>query len=239
MMLIEKPPQERRYEGGIWSRMKESAAVLAIIGLVGCAHGAAEPRAPPPGPIAMYSVESAEPERVGVGTEVEVLLRPQVRIRDGKSERGITDYETRKGELDLTYCWFVFQEAGYEQDGRPVPFLLNPRFNQPGQQRYIGALLDYGPDSQGMPMQAVVPVTPEQDEPDTPTDLLWSFGKPPQSREEALFFVYPGTVIPIMDSLLVGRLGDYCRETAVPELHVPEFGPTRASFAIYPSRREE
>ncbi len=224
-----------------WSRLKESAAALALFGAAGCAHleaGTPGPSAAPQGPIAVYAMEAAgEPERVQVGNEYNVLLRPGIRVREGRRERSLADYEARPGAIELTYCWFVFQDAGYAQDGVPVMFLLNPRYTEYGQPRYIGALLDFGPDQEGRPIQAVVPVSQERSEPDIPDNVLWSFGKAPQRREDALFFVYPGSVVPVMDWELASKLGEYCKETAFPQYQVVEYGPTAASFAIYPARK--
>lgn len=242
MMRIENGSsrQERREP---WSRLKESAAALALVWAAGCAHieaGAQGAAAPPRGPIGVYAVEAAgEPERVQVGEEYNVLLRPDIRIMEGGRVRSLADYEAGKSKADLTYCWFVFQDAGYAQDGAPVLFLLNPRYSEYGQPRYIGALLDFGPDQYGRPVQAVVPVSPERTEPDLPENVLWSFGKAPERREDALFFVHPGTVVPVMDGMLASKLGEYCKETAFPQYQVVEYGPTAASFAIYLSRRVE
>jgi hypothetical protein len=235
--------EERAASRRPWARLKERAASLALICVAGCAHFEyASPEGPsaPRGPISVYPLESdSEPERIMVGTEANVLLRPRVMIAERERLDDITDYESRKGADGITYCWFVYQEAGYEQDGVPVLFLLNPAYKDYGQPRYIGALLHFGVDEDGRPIDAVVPVAPDETDPEAPKDTLWSFGGPPQRRGDALFFVYPGTVVPVMDAGLAGKLGEYCRETGLPQYQVVEYGPTTAALAVYPSRRRE
>ncbi len=233
MKLTERAPEDQPKAVKRWARWKEAAAAVALAGAIGCAH-APEP-VYPQGPLSMYSLESAaEPERVIVGNDENVLLRPRVMIRDGAGARAIVDYEAaHQRRLSLAYCWFVFQDAGYEQDGMPVFFLLNPRYSDPGQPRYIGAILRFD-DGRGT-REAVVPVEPEDVDLDTPRDLFWKFPEPPKRREDTLFYVYPGSVVPVMDALLASRMTDYCRETLSPQYYVPEYGPTRAALAVYPS----
>ncbi len=232
MMRIEGMPASGKKREH-WSRWKGVLGAAAIAASAGCAH-APEP-VYPQGPIGIYSLESAaEPERVMVGSEENVLLRPKIMIKDGRGAKDIVDYEAaHQRRLSLAYCWFVYQDAGYVQDGAPVYFLLNPRYADQGQPRYIGAILRYE-DGTGI-RDAVVPVEPEDVDIDTPRNLYWRFAEPPKKREDALFFVMSGTVVPIMDRLLESRMGEYCHETLSPQYYVVEYGPTAAALAVYPS----
>ncbi len=236
MRAIESAPQPEKSVRPEWGKWKEALSGFALAGALlqsGCAH----PPAPayPQGPLSMYSLESAaEPERVMIGNEENVLLRPRVMIRDGRGATDLVDYEARhQRRISLAYCWFVYQDIGYSQDGMPTYFLLNPRYTDHGQPRYIGAVISFD-DGKGI-REAVVPVEPEDVDIDTPRDLFWRFGDPPKSREDALFYVYPGTVVPVMDRLLASRMGEYCRETLSPQYYAVEYGPTRAALAVYPT----
>ncbi|MFN7991099.1 MAG: hypothetical protein U0R44_02980 [Candidatus Micrarchaeia archaeon] len=215
--------------------LKEGILAAAVFG-AGCAH-LHPPLAPPIGQVSAYALGGEQAmERVAVGGEIDVVLRATVHINDGRTQEHLVDYEKRHGQQDLTYCWFVFQDIGVTDENGPVYFLLNPRYRDPGEQRYIGALKSYSvmTDTPSPPFEAVVPV--EKEGVMTYNDQ-WIIAPFPKSREDALFYIQPGTFVPQVDGLLLRNLGVFCRETVAPDYAVAEYGPTFASLLIYPGRR--
>lgn len=214
----------------VWTRMKDCAAMLAFS--AGCANASVyeSPRAPEERvcePTSVYSLDNGyKPDRVMIGDEAYVVLRADVFIDSGKGRRAIVDYETDQGRLGLMYCWFVYQDIGWNQDGVPVHFLLNPRSTEVGEQRYIGALVSY--PYQDLMQDMVVPVSPLGDD---AANSGWRIPGPPKGRNGFLFNVYPDSFVPVMDGAF--RAGDYCKETSLPEYPVPENGPTSAALAVY------
>ncbi len=217
--------------------LAEGAAALAIALLsTGCASTQESgPRefAPPRGRIALYSIEDGiRPERVAIGDELNVLIRADVRIvRDGVM-RDLGSHERIYGEGGLTYCWFVFQGTPDGLDGKPGYLLLNPRYREAGQPRYIGGIREFS----GRGGERAGIVLPVRHYPGYGDEAGWVLPRITASREGYLFYLEGDTFFPRLDGHAILRLPDLCKETVLPEYAVVEFGPTFPVLAVYPRR---
>jgi hypothetical protein len=217
-----------------WGKpISECLAVLAISGAIGCAHTQDHLYEPPRGSIAVYSLEDGiRPERVAIGNDINVIAHADVRVMRGGKLMSLQDLEAKYGDSELTYCWFIFQDIGIGPDSNPVFFLLNPRYNEHDEPRYIGAAA-FRVDAKGNDYALVVPVKHD----DTAfQDTGWSIGPVIKSRSDFLFRLHPNSFIPLLDAHAIYRMPDYCKETALPEIAVVEFGRTIPVLAVYPDR---
>jgi hypothetical protein len=213
--------------------MAECLAAFAISGAVGCAHMQERAYEPPRGSIALFSVEDGiQPEQVNIGGELNALIRVDMRIVRNGVMRDLATHEGKYGESGLTYCWFIFQATENGLNNGPGFLLLNPRYNDAGQPRYIGAILEF-PVRGGEQVAAVLPVWHFHG---APMDSGWMMGGMPASRDGYLFKLEGKTFVPKLDNAAILRLPDYCKETTLPEYAVVEYGPTFPVLAVYPSR---
>jgi len=217
-----------------WGRpIAECLAGLAIAGAAGCAHTQERLYDPPRGSIAIYSLEDGiRPERVAIGNDINVIAHADVRVMRGGRQVSLRDLESGTDGSGLTFCWFMFQDIGVGPDDNPTWFLLNPRYSEPGEPRYIGAAV-FRVDSKGNDYAMVVPVKHD----DTALqDSGWSVQAAAKSRSDFLFRLRPGSLVPLLDAHAIYRMPDYCKETALPEIAVVEFGRTIPMLAVYPDR---
>jgi hypothetical protein len=222
-------------EFGKWGNsISEGLAVLALSGAIGCAHTQGVVLYQPPrGMIALYPLEDGiRAERVDIGGELHVLAEADVRILRNGKVRDLAGHEARYGPANLTYCWFIFQDIGLTIDGIPLFMLLNPRYMENGQPRHIGAVVSV-PDGKGMSVDVVLPLKHDEY---APQDSGWELPPLPRSREGYLFLLKTGTFMPMLDDHALRRLPNYCKETALPEYAVVEYGQTFPVLAVYPRR---
>ncbi|MFH0884690.1 MAG: hypothetical protein V1861_03190 [Candidatus Micrarchaeota archaeon] len=217
-----------------WGRpIAECLAALTLFGTVSCVHTQERLYDPPRGSIAIYSLEDGiRPERVAIGNEINVIAHADVRVvRDGK-QMSLQDVEATYGDSGLTYCWFIFQDIGVGSDSNPVYFLLNPKYKEYNEPRYIGAAV-FRVDAKGNDYALVVPVKHDDA---ALQDTGWSIGPKIRTRSDFLFRLHPNTLIPLLDAKAIYRMPDYCKETALPEIAVVEFGRTIPVLVVYPDR---
>jgi hypothetical protein len=237
MKLRDKPDDNLDKSGKKDSRflmpLAEGIAALAISAAIGCAHTQERTYEPPRGSIALYSVEDGiAPEQVNIGGELNALIRVDMRIVRNGVMRDLATHEGKYGESGLTYCWFIFQATENGLNNGPGFLLLNPKYKDAGQPRFIGAILEY-PGGGGGTVAAVLPVWHFQG---APEESGWMMGRMPASRNGYLFYLEGKTFVPKLDNTAILRLPDYCKETVLPEYAVVEFGPTFPVLAVYPSR---
>ena len=217
-----------------WGRpIAECLSALAISGAIGCAHTQEHLYEPPKGTIAIYSLEDGiRPERVAIGNDINVIAHADVRVMRGGRQVSLRGLESGTGGSGLTFCWFIFQDIGVGPDSNPTWFLLNPRYGEINEQRYIGAAV-FRVDAKGNDYALVVPVRHD----DTALmDSGWSVQSAVKSRRDYLFRLHPNSLIPLLDAHAIYRMPDYCKETALPEIAVVEFGRTIPMLAVYPDR---
>ncbi len=217
-----------------WGRpIAECLSTLAIAGAIGCAHAQEHLYDPPRGSIAIYSLEDGiRPERVAIGNDINVIAHADVRVMRGGRLVSLSGLDAKYGEAGLTFCWFMFQDIGVGPDSNPTWFLLNPRYSEIKEPRYIGAAV-FRVDAKGNDYAMVVPVKHD----DTALqDTGWSVQAAIRSRSDFLFRLRPGSLVPQLDAHAIYRMPDYCKETALPEIAVVEFGRTIPMLAVYPDR---
>jgi len=233
-MKLRNLPDERKDNIRKWAKpISEGLAILALAGVCGCAHTQERPTAPSRESIALYSVENGiQPEQVDIGGELNALIRVDMRIvRDGVM-RDLATHEGKFGDSGLTYCWFIFQATENGLNNGPGYLLLNPKYRDANQPRYIGGIKEFFGKG-GETVAIVLPVEHWYGAPDVSG---WILGRTPMSRNGYLFYLEGKTFVPRLDEYAVQRLPDFCKETVLPEIAVVEYGPTFPVLAVYPGR---
>ncbi len=201
-----------------------------------------DPPAPPVISIRAHVPSDAiEVERLG-GNPRRVRFRAtRVMIaEEGGSAVTLEQYQRDHGEQNLTYYWFHYQDLGRRDAARrPIQYLLNPRYRERGQPRYLGQVMRGVTLTDGTQGDFVVRVrrtglepsqgpewSPVVDSRGRPTDVLY-----------AVTFDADGQALPVNDARLRATMGrlPVARERASSVDTVVEFATTTPVVIVSPS----
>ncbi len=159
---------------------------------------------------------------------------------EGGSPVTLAEYQRTHGEQNLTYYWFHYQDLGRRDSARrPIQYLLNPRYRERGQPRYLGQVMRGVTLTDGTVGDFVVRVrrtglepsqgpewAPVVDSRGRPTDVLY-----------AVTFDSDGQALPVNDARLRATMGrmPVARERASSVDTVVEFATTTPVVIVSPS----
>jgi len=230
-------------DGRITPRLAIGMAEIAIESLDD-SHIRPLPDPPAPPTISLRAhvpSDAIEVERLG-GNPRRVRFRAtRVMIaEEGGSPVSLAEYQRTHGEQNLTYYWFHYQDLGRRDSARrPIQYLLNPRYRERGQPRYLGQVMRGVTLADGTVGDFVVRVrrtglepsqgpewSPVVDSRGRPTDVLY-----------AVTFDSDGQALPVNDARLRATMGrmPVARERASSVDTVVEFATTTPVVIVSPS----
>ncbi len=129
---------------------------------------------------------------------------------------------------NLAYDWLFYQDTG---DGKQN--VLNPRFFEPGQPRFVGVVMRNAAVTDGsrgdfavrLHGSALLPSWGREKGP-----ILESDGR--IRPENLLYRLEAGSLVPIEDSLFRANRSEVCRLSTSSDATVPEFGMTKAVVLV-------
>lgn len=229
-----------------WGRLKEGLAVAAVLAGAGCST--ATVRNVPATPTVSVGERTALAECVAVARNVTnnvvfVSAEGITASRGGlegippttrftatqvwvttqqEGEAPLAQFEAANGRLNLRYNWLMFQDV----QSSTGALLLNPRYEDPSQPRYIGMLLRGATTTDGNTGDYVVRVRHTELPSRGPE---WSPAIERDGRvspDNVLFQMGTNTWLPVRDSRMVTNLQSVAFERTSPMLTVVEYGPT-------------
>lgn len=226
--------QNGRFRTGM-SPMKEGALALGLAAaLAGCgaaAQGRSEEPTTPQNPSA---ATAQNPERGSSQDGAQSIARVSLEVVSGEAIGGATVLraEITPEPEAATYHWFVYLHHPVAESGNTELtsyVLLNPRYAEPDQQRYIGIALPNVQFEDGTSGEAVVRVRTQNPQM-RPTVLDIVYGS--EGRPEVLFRLRSGTLDPIMDETLTQNMSAVAIETSRPAVVVLWNEPMRAAVIV-------
>ncbi|MFN7991635.1 MAG: hypothetical protein U0R44_05755 [Candidatus Micrarchaeia archaeon] len=174
-----------------------------------------------------------EPRRVRFRAD-RVMIQPQT-----GAAVPLADYERQHGTQNLTYYWFIYQDLrGSAARPSDDQYLLNPRYQESGQIRYLGVTLRNVTLTDGTTGDFIVRVRESGRDPSTGPrydPIRENDGR--VRPENVVFRLRAGTMEPMRDAMLTERMrsGGVAFERASPAQTVEENGVTTPVLIVSPS----
>jgi hypothetical protein len=212
----------------IWERLKDKLAIGAFVLVAGCAPAASQnqPTTPPvPEAVQPTAVVSSTTLQSGRTSAGQTEIGMQRRIDGGTS---ILTYTANVTGDNMTYNWFMYQDAGTGNQ-----LLLNPRYRETSQPRYVGAVVRDATLTDGTRGDFVVRVYGNATAPASDSEFSPVVERDGRVRpENVLYALQNGSLEPVRDSRLQQNLDECCMARASPMVSVVEYAATTAVLIV-------
>ncbi len=174
-------------------------------------------------------------ERIMIKGQLHIRASAKVIVGTGDGMRDLASFEKKHGSLGLRYCWLVYQAVGSHGN----VFFLNPKHEEPNEPRYLGIVMGLVAvdrlNSRMMGVDMVIPVKPTGKDPSGISG--WEFARRQvERREDVLFMLPPGNMMPIVDEEFIKRQDEFCAITEKPEYQFVAYGPSSPVIIILKKR---
>ncbi len=164
-------------------------------------------------------------ERIRTKGQMHIRASAKIIVETQDGVQDLASYEKEHGSLGMRYCWLVYQAIG----SRGNVFLLNPKHKESNQPRYLGVVMGLVAvdrlNSRILGVDMVIPVRPTGRDPSKASG--WEFARRQvERREDVLFMLPPGSMMPIIDKEFYRRQDDFCAFTDKPEYQFVAYGPS-------------
>jgi hypothetical protein len=153
----------------------------------------------------------------------------RIEVEEGGRRQSLEDFQRSHGEQNLSLYWFQYQTLGRrDSGGEEIRYLLNPRYSEEPERRYIGQIVRDVVLSDGTRMgDCVVRVERTRLDPSTGPEWAPRLVNGRVRREDVLFRIEQGSDgRPVINDLLRSNLADVARERTSRVDFVDRLSPT-------------
>jgi len=233
----------READSLIWGGLKDKLALGALALAAGCGHAAVQSQpatTPNQGQQAVSTTpENSQSEERPMILEYGHMSAGQVEIGTHRSRQGGLDLVTAQANVvggNSVFNWLIYQDVS---PGTGL-LLLNPRYNESSQARYVGVVMRGITLTDGTSGDFVVRVYGNASRPASASE----FGPVAESDgrirpENVLYRLEQSSLAPVLDTQYYSNRGTVSFIRDAPDVTVPEYGPVTPVVVIQPVPPEQ